>query len=141
VRGLPAEPAAPMAERVRALPYFVHNEVPVLRQSWIWLSRRKTVGESMRSELPQLRPDEPLPDAFRSSAAPLAVVVDSGGILLGAIDGNRPGAPACEAMNPAPQTIRPDMTPQLAATLLRESPYLLITTADGRYLGRYAGRG
>jgi hypothetical protein len=91
----------------------------------------------MTSELPRLRPDEPLPVSFTSRTAPLAVVANGSGILLGAIDQNRPGAPAGEAMNPAPQTIRPDMTRGLAASLLRHSPYLLITTADGRYLGRY----
>jgi hypothetical protein len=104
---------------------------------WINLSHRKGVGDSMRSDLPQLRPDEPLPGFFKSTAAPLAVVVNGAGILLGAIEHNRPGAPACDAMNPAPQTIRPDMTRRLAAILLRDSPYLLITTADGGYLGRY----
>lgn len=141
VRGLPAEPAAPMAERIRALPYFVHNLAPAIRQSWIRLSRRKGVGDSMTSELPQLRPDEPLPDSFKSTVTPLAVVVDSAGVLLGAIDQNRPGASACDAMDPAPQTIRPDMTRGLAASLLRDSPYLLITTTEGRYLGRYVRLG
>ncbi|HEY2107977.1 MAG TPA: hypothetical protein VGH29_19425 [Candidatus Binataceae bacterium] len=65
-------------------------------------------------------------------------MVDSAGILLGAIDHKQQGTSAGEAMNPAPQTIRPDMTPRLAADLLRHSPYLLITDAEGRYLGRYA---
>ena len=40
-------------------------------------------------------------------------------------------------MNPAPQTIRPDMTPRLAAQLLMSNPYLMVTTAMGKYLGRY----
>jgi hypothetical protein len=40
-------------------------------------------------------------------------------------------------MNPAPQTIRPDMTRRLASALLREAPYLLITRAGGAYCGRY----
>jgi len=40
-------------------------------------------------------------------------------------------------MNPGPQTIRPDMTPRLAAKLMASNPYLLVTTAMGNYLGRY----
>jgi hypothetical protein len=137
VRGLPSEPPALMGERIRALPYFVHNLVPAIRQSWITLSQRKTVGDWMTSDLPRLRPDEPLPESFASKATPLAVVVNDAGILLGAIDQNQPGASAAEAMNPAPQTIRPDMTRGLASDLLRHSPYLLISDAEGRYLGRY----
>ncbi len=138
MRGLPAEPPAPLGQRIRALPYFVHNLAPVIRQSWIGFFHRKGVADWMTSELPRLRPEEPLPDSFTSRTAPFAVVVNGAGILLGAIDQNRPGAPAGEAMNPAPQTIRPDMTRGLAADLLRHSPYLLITAADGGYLGRYA---
>ena len=92
----------------------------------------------VRATLPRLNPDEPLPESFASKPAPLAVVVNGAGILLGSIDQNQPGISAGAAMNPAPQTIRPDMTPQLAADLLRRSPYLLITDAEGRYLGRYA---
>jgi hypothetical protein len=94
----------------------------------------------MAPQLPRLRPDEFLPDSFTSGAGPLAVVIDAWGILLGAIDNNQPGRSAVEAMNPAPQTIRPDMTRRLAATLLRNSLYLLISTAEGRYLGVYAPR-
>jgi hypothetical protein len=44
---------------------------------------------------------------------------------------------AIDAMNPAPQTIRPDMTHKLAATLLQKHRYILITTSYGKYLGRY----
>lgn len=137
MRGLPSEPRAPWAERIRALPYFVHNLAPAIRQSWIKLSHRQGVGDRMKSDLPRLHPDEHLPESFARTSAPFAVVVDAAGILLGAIDQNQPGAPAGEAMNPAPQTIRPDMTRRLASNLLRHSPYLLITGADGHYLGRY----
>jgi hypothetical protein len=139
VRGLPAEPPAPATARIRALPYFVDNLAPAVRRNWIRLSHRKRVSDSMTSDLPRLRPDDLLPESFARSLAPVAVVIDDTGILLGAIDQNQPGVSAREAMNPAPQTIRPDMTHRLASSLLRHSPYLLITTADGRYLGRYAG--
>ena len=43
-------------------------------------------------------------------------------------------------MNPNPQTIRPDMTPRLATKLLKSNPYLMVTTAKGKYLGRYVPR-
>jgi hypothetical protein len=137
VRGLPSEPAAPIAERLRALPYFVHNLAPAIRQRWIELSRRVSVVQSMVDDLPRLSPGDPLPSSFRAGAPPFAVVLDGAGVLLGAIEAIRPGLPADEVMNPAPQTIRPDMTHALAKTLLRHAPYLLITEADGRYLGRY----
>jgi hypothetical protein len=137
VRGLPSEPAAPIAERLRALPYFVHNLAPAIRQRWIELSRRVSVVQSMVDDLPRLSPGDPLPSSFRAGAPPFAVVLDGAGVLLGAIEAIRPGLPADEVMNPAPQTIRPDMTHALAKTLLRHAPYLLITKADGRYLGRY----
>jgi hypothetical protein len=137
VRGLPSEPAAPIAERLRALPYFVHNLAPAIRQRWIELSHRRGVAQSMLDDLPHLRPGDPLPSSFKSGAPPFAVVLDGAGILLGAIETIRPGLAAEGAMNPAPQTIRPDMTHALAKTLLRHAPYLLITEADGRYLGRY----
>jgi len=137
VRGLPSEPRAPANQGLRVLPYFVHNLAPSVRQNWIKLSRRRCVSESITSQMILLRPDELLPDSFTSSAAPFAAVLDDAGILLGAIDRNRSGAAAGEAMNPTPQTIRPDMTRRLASGLLRDSPYLLVTEADGRYLGRY----
>jgi hypothetical protein len=138
---MPAEPRAPAGERMRALPYFVHNLAPGIRQTWIKLTRRKGAGASMTSQLPRLRPDDTLgnpgAEAGAAIAAPIAVVTDAAGILLGAIDRNRPGLSAVEAMNPAPQTIRPDMTRRLAAFLLRGAPYLLVTTAEGHYLGLY----
>ncbi len=137
VRGLPSEPAAPIAERLRTLPYFLHNLAPAVRQRWIELSRRSGVASSMVDDLPRLRPGDPLPTSFRAGAPPFAVVLDGAGGLLGAIETIRPGLPAEQAMNPAPQTIRPDMTHALAKTLLRHASYLLITEADGRYLGRY----
>jgi hypothetical protein len=137
VRGLPAEPPAPLRERMRTLPYFIHNLCPAIRQGWIALSRRPGVGQTMRDDLPRIAPAARLPPAFERTVAPLAIVLDPSGVVLGAIDEVRPAMAAAEAMNPAPQTIRPDMTHALAAMLLRQAPYLLVTTADGRYLGRY----
>lgn len=141
VRGLPSEPAAPMAERLRALPYFVHNLAPAVRRRWIGLSRRRGAAQSMADDLPRLRPGDPLPGSFTAAAAPFAVVLDGAGVLLGAIEQIRSELAAQEAMNPAPQTIRPDMTNALAKTLLRHAPYLFVTQADGRYLGRYIPSG
>jgi hypothetical protein len=57
--------------------------------------------------------------------------------LLGAIDKSDSAPHASEIMNSAPQTIRPDMTPKLAAKLLRSNRYLIVTTEHGKYLGRY----
>jgi hypothetical protein len=138
VRGLPSKPSAPIGERVRAAPFFVHNLVPAIRRSWISLTHREGVGSSMFSDLPRLRPDQPVPQSLNASAPPFAVVLNSAGILFGAIEEKRPGVFARELMNPAPQTIRADMTHRLASTLLRHSPYLLVTDTEGRYLGRYA---
>jgi len=139
VRGLPSEPSAPIAERLRALPYFVHNLFPGIRRRWIEMSRRSGVGDAMASDLPQLSPwDRVSTIALRRDAPPYAVVLNSAGVLLGAIEVINSDVTAEEVMNPAPQTIRPDMTHKLAAHLLRHSPYLLITAAAGRYLGRYA---
>lgn len=91
----------------------------------------------MISELPRLPADEPLPGSFSAAAAPFAVVLDGAGILLGAIDEKRAGALARDCINPAPQTIRADMTRRLAFKLLEHSPYLLVTDSEGRFLGRF----
>jgi hypothetical protein len=136
VRGLPTEPRAPIGERLRALPYFINNLAPAFRAAWIHLSGRITVGDSTRDDLTRLSPE----DAVSSSAEkgrPLAVVLDAAGTLLGAVEAVAPSRRASEAMNPGPQTIRPDMTLALAATLLRDNPYILVTSARGRYIGRY----
>ncbi len=133
MRGLPTEPSAPIAERLRALPYFVHNLFPGIRRRWIELSRRSGVGNAMASDLPRLSPQDRVSTiALRRDAPPLAVVLNGTGILLGAIEGVNFDTAAAQVMNPAPPTIRPDMTHKLASHLLRHSPYLLITTAAGR---------
>lgn len=139
VRGLRTQPRATLRERLDALPYFLNNLAPGLRSAWIRISRRITVAEFMCDDLPRITPEAP----FRPTAAqdaPLAVVLNRDGVMLGAIEPPH-GEPvewrAMDAMNPAPQTVRPDMTPALAATLLRSSRYLLVTSADGRYIGRY----
>jgi hypothetical protein len=69
----------------------------------------------------------------------LAVALLDDGTLLGSIEAALPEAKlAIDAINPAPQTIRPDMTDRLAARLLRKHRYLLVTDARGIYLGLYA---
>lgn len=141
VRGLPSEPPAPFAERMRAAPYFVHNLFPGIRRRWIQLSQRSGVGGSMARDLPHLTPSDCVSTTTMDrNAPPYGVVLNQAGVLLGAIDAIdnvASNASAQDVMNPAPQTIRPDMTHQLASHLLRHSPYLLITEATGRYLGRY----
>lgn len=136
VRGLPCEPAPSMREKLRALPYFINNLAPSIRASWIRISRRATVIECTRDDLSRLRPSDPIPTSAPRSDV-LAVVLNSAGALLGAIEPNGKAPRALDAMNPAPQTIRPDMTHRLAATLLKKHRYLLVTTSFGKYLGRY----
>lgn len=136
LRGLPCEPAAPTREKLRALPYFINNLAPGIRASWIALSRRGTVARSIKDDLPRLSPS----DAATSSNARAdiaGVVLNSDGSLLGAIEPDTRSTRAIEAMNSAPQTIRPDMTHRLAAELLKEHRYILITTSFGKYIGRY----
>ncbi len=135
VRGLPCEPAPAMREKLRALPYFINNFAPWIRASWIAIARRFTVGKTARDDLSRLRAAEAVSaSALRSDV--VAVVLNSEGVLLGAIEKNgKMESP--EAINPAPQTIRPDMTHRLAAQLLEHHRYILVTTAFGKYLGRY----
>lgn len=141
VRALPTEPAPPLSERIRALPYFINNLAPGIRSAWIRYSHRTTVSESMRYDLAHMNPDDAVPAGPPSSRAPRAVVLNADRILLGAIDKSESASRALDIMNPAPQTIRPDMTPQLAAKLLESNPYLIVTTEHGRYLGRYLPNG
>ncbi len=137
VRGLPAEPAPPLSERMRAVAFFINNLLPDIRSAWIRYSDRTTVRESMRDDLARVYPGDVLPAAPADSPAPRAVVLNSDGVLLGAIDKSDSAPRARDLMNSAPQTIRPDMTPRLAAKLLESNPYLIVTTAMGKYLGRY----
>jgi hypothetical protein len=65
------------------------------------------------------------------------VVLNSEVALLGAIEQSNAAPRSLDAMNPHPQTIRPDMTPRLATKLLKKNPYLIVTTEHGKYLGRY----
>jgi hypothetical protein len=136
IRGLPCEPYSPFTDRVRALPYFINNLFPGLREQWISLSRRATVGECVRDDPVHLAPGDPVPTGGERGR-PHAVVVNPAGVLLGAIEGGAHGAHAIDAADPSPQTIRPDMTHRLAASLLRRHRYLLVTTCYGRYIGRY----
>ena len=136
LRGLPCEPAAPKREKLRALPYFINNLAPGIRSRWIAISRRNTVAQSMKDDLPRWGPSAPVTSSSaRTDVA--GVVLDTNGILLGAIEPNAKNGGALEAMNPAPQTIRPDMTHRLAAELLKGHRYILITTSYGKYVGRY----
>lgn len=136
-RGLKMEPRPAAAERLRALPYFVNNLAPAAREAWIGLSGRATVGKWAIDEPMRLGPDDPLAHCEHAGPPPCAVVLNAGGFLLGAIADGEAGARACDAMNSAPQTIRPDMAHRLARKLLERNPYLLVTTAMGKYLGRY----
>ncbi len=135
-RGLAVEPRPPLIERLRVLPFFLNNLAPGLRSAWICLSRRRSVGEAIRDDLPRAGPSDPCPDVIRDGVT--AVVLNAGGVLLGAIEHCDPKRRAIDCITPAPQTIRPDMTPRLAAALLQKHRYLLITTGRGEYLGRYA---
>jgi hypothetical protein len=135
-RGLPMDPPPRLQERIRALRYFVNNLAPGLREFWIHYSDRVRVDEFMRDDLGRLGPDDAVPDAI-DSPTPRAVVLNHDGVLLGAIEKPRAASRALDGMNPNPQTIRPDMTPQLATKLLQSNRYLIVTTGRGQYLGRY----
>lgn len=137
VRGLPIEPAPSLSERMRALPYFINNLAPGFRSAWIRYSARTIVRETMRNDLARLSFDDAVPAASADAATPRSVVLNAAGVLLGAIDKSDSAQRARDLMNSAPQTIRPDMTPRLAAKLLESNPYLLVTTEHGKYLGRY----
>ena len=137
VRGLPMDPPARLSERIRAIRYFVNNLAPGFRSLWIRYSRRVRVAEFTRDDLVRLGPDDSTSQASPDSPTPRAVVLDSNGVLLGSIEQSGTAPRALDAMNPNPQTIRPDMTPRLAAHLLKSNPYLMVTTERGRYLGRY----
>jgi rhodanese-related sulfurtransferase len=137
VRGMPTDPPAPLSERISAFPYLVNNLAPGLREFWIHYIDRGRVAEFMRDDLTRVAPEDPVLLAAPGTEIPRAVVLNSDGILLGAIEQSDSAPRALAAMNPAPQTIRPDMTPRLAAKLLASNPYLIVTTALGKYLGRY----
>src|ERR1700683_9059 len=136
IRGFPCEPRPSMHEKLRALPYFINNLAPGIRANWISISRRATVIESTKDDLPRIRPSDPIPIAADNNSV-AAVVLNSDGVLLGAIEANANTARAIEVMNPAPQTIRPDMTHRLASSLLESNRYILVTTSLGKYIGRY----
>jgi hypothetical protein len=136
LRGLPCEPTPPPRDKLRALPYFINNLAPGIRARWIALSNRRSIAQSMKNDLPRLHPTDPITiSGVRTDV--IGAVLSSDGVLLGAIEPNANGKNATDAMNPAPQTIRPDMTHRLAAELLKEHRYILITTSFGKYLGRY----
>jgi hypothetical protein len=135
---LPTDPLTPLSERVRALPYFINNLAPGPRAFWIHYTDRVRVAEFMCDDLVRLGPEDPVPLASPASQTPRAVVLTRDGILMGAIEQSDAAPRAVAAMNPAPQTIRPDMTLRLAARLLTSNPYLIVTTAAGNYLGLYA---
>ena len=137
VRGLPTDPPAPLSERMRALRYFVNNLAPGLRAFWIHYSDRVRVAEFMRDDLVRLGPEDhvpPLSSRFANAARRRARSQRS---LARHNRTSRTAPRALDTMNPNPQTIRPDMTPRLATKLLDSNPYLIVTTAKGKYLGRY----
>lgn len=137
LRRMPSDPPPPLSECLSALPFFINNLVPALRDSWIRISGRAAVKDLMKDDVARIGPNDPIPPTAAPGAVK-AVVLNSDAVVLGAIEANAPAARAADAMNPAPQTIRPDMTHALAAALLRKHPYLLVTDCGGKYLGRYA---
>lgn len=71
----------------------------------------------------------------------VCVVVNENNIVLGIIQGPawtaNPEARVADVMEPAPQTLRPDLEPQEAQKILHryEAPTALVTTSDGELLG------
>jgi hypothetical protein len=84
VRGLPCEPAPSMRERLRALPYFITNLAPIVRTSWIAISRRSTVVQRAKDDVARLRAADPMPASSRNDV--VAVVLNSEGALLGRLN-------------------------------------------------------
>jgi rhodanese-related sulfurtransferase len=149
VRGLPSEPHPPLAERLKAFPFFINNLAPGFRNTWIKISGRAVVGASISDAPRRLGYRDLLPESLPDGIRPAAVILNEQNVLIGAIDRNDDGAGAGSAdggravtdlMDPGPQTIRPDMTHELAADLLRHHPYILVTESSGRYLGLYVPR-
>ena len=122
---------------MRAFPYFVNNLAPGLRAFWVHYTDRVRIDEFMRDDLIRLGPNDSVPPASPDFPTPRAVVLNPEGVLLGAIEQTDLAPRALDAMNPNPQTLRPDMTQRLAAKLLRSNPYLIVTTEKGKYRGRY----
>jgi hypothetical protein len=139
VRGLPIEPRVSLGSRIRVLPYFINNLAPGLRAAWIRLSRRASVSQRTADTAARLAPEDDTGAVQPACGArrPPAVVLNTEGILLGVVNEPAAGAVARRVMRPDVQTIRPDMTWRLARKLLAKRPYLLVTTASGRYLGVY----
>lgn len=139
VRGLPMEPRVSLGGRIRVLPYFINNLAPGLRAAWIRLSRRASVSQRTVDTAARLAPEDDAGAAppARGVRRPAAAVLNAEGILLGVVNEPVAGAVVRGVMRPDVQTIRPDMTWRLARKLLAKRPYLLVTTASGRYLGVY----
>jgi hypothetical protein len=131
------DPSVPLSERARAFRYFVNNLAPGLRSFWIHFSDRVRVDEFMRDDLVRVGPEDVVSTAVPDSPKPRAVVLNPDNVLLGTIERPDAAPRALDAMDPNPQTIRPDMSPRLAKKLLKSNPYLMVTTAKGKYLGRY----
>ena len=122
---------------MRAFPYFLNNLAPGMRAFWIHYSDRVRIDKFKRDDLARFGPEDVVPPASPDYPMPRAVVLNPEGVLLGTIETSDAAPRALDAMNPNPQTIRPDMTPRLAAKLLKSNPYLMMTTEKGKYLGRY----
>ena len=131
------DPPAPLSERMRAFRYFVNNLAPTIRSFWIHCTDRVSVSEFTRDDLARLGPEDDVAHASPGSPVPRVVVLSVDGTLLGAIEQSDAAPRVLDAMNPNPQTIRPDMTPRLATKLLKKNPYLVVTNEHGKYLGRY----
>jgi hypothetical protein len=136
MRRLPTEPPASLRERLRPLPYFINNLAPGFRTGWIALIRRTRIDRFIVNDIPRLRPLDRLSSSTRRES-PHAVVLSREGVLLGSIDDEPGDGPAIHFVNGGPQTTRPEMKPAMAAKLLKDHPYLLVTDAIGKYLGRY----
>ncbi|HUA35332.1 MAG TPA: hypothetical protein VMA09_17110 [Candidatus Binataceae bacterium] len=137
MRGLPTEPRAGIVERIRPLPYFINNLFPGPRDLWISATRRHRIDQLMADDVPRLSSEDQIAASSLRPDSPHAVVLNRDGVLLGAIEKAGVEGAAIDYVNGGPQTARPEMTPALAAKLLKDHRYILITTGMGKYLGRY----
>jgi len=106
-------------------------------------NKKVRIRHMIHRDVPTCRLSERLQDvkSRRRQNQDVCVVVSEGNIVLGIIQGKvwneNPEARVADVMEPAPQTLRPDLEPKDAQKILRgyQAPLALVTTSDGELLG------
>lgn len=120
-----------------------------------WLARNQpiagdgpgdTIGAHLRHDAVTIGPDEPLDhvrDRVDASPHPFALVITTGGVLLGRLrpsvlrDTTDPDAAAATVMEPGPSTLRPHQPVAEVRAHLQDKglTYAIVTDPDGQLLG------